>query len=177
LDPSKLEYLNKNHLMETWSQPHGLNALADRVVGSVKEAFPDSEYTTVDHIKQVILALQSRITNILDIAKLAPYFFVEPDYGSREAESMIKSIPQADIVKILTDVVPRLEQVESWTEDELVTVLHGAAHELGVAQKTFMTVLRHVLSGMKTGPGVAEIMEALGKGRSVARLRGREIVS
>lgn len=75
MDPSKLEYLNKNHLMETWSQPHGLNALADRVVGSVKEAFPDrcvcayltydpnsqpalSEYTTVDHIKQVILALQ-----------------------------------------------------------------------------------------------------------------------
>ena len=41
LDPSKLEYLNKNHLMETWSQPHGLNALANRVIGSVKEAFPD----------------------------------------------------------------------------------------------------------------------------------------
>ena len=77
MDPSKLEYLNKNHLMETWSQPHGLNALADRVAGLVKETFPDryacaprtsrpqpgthvytSEYTTVDHIKQVILALQ-----------------------------------------------------------------------------------------------------------------------
>ena len=41
LDPSKLEYLNKNHLMEMWSQPDGLNALASRVVGSVKEAFPD----------------------------------------------------------------------------------------------------------------------------------------
>ena len=63
--------------METWSQPHGLNALADRVASLVKETFPDryacaprtprpqsgthgrtSEYTTVDHIKQVILALQ-----------------------------------------------------------------------------------------------------------------------
>ena len=41
LDPSKLEHLNKNHLMETWSQPDGLNALANRVIGSVKEAFPD----------------------------------------------------------------------------------------------------------------------------------------
>ena len=41
LDPAKLEYLNKNHLMETWSRPDGLNALADRVVGLVREAFPD----------------------------------------------------------------------------------------------------------------------------------------
>ena len=29
----------------------------------------------------------------------------------------------------------------------------------------------------KTGPGVAEIMDVLGKEWSVARLRGREIVS
>ena len=49
----------------------------------------------------------------------------------------------------MTDVVPRLELVEPWTEDELVTVLHESAHDLGVAQKTFMTVLRHALSGMK----------------------------
>ena len=52
-------------------------------------------------------------------------------------------------VRILTDVVPRLEPVESWTEDELVTILNEAAHDLGVVQKTFMTVLRHALSGMK----------------------------
>jgi len=75
-----------------------------------------------------------RVTNILDIHKLTPYFFVEPDYGSQEAESMVKSIPQADIGRVqscgskpvasecrpfskdFTDVVPRLELVESWTE-------------------------------------------------------------
>ena len=52
-------------------------------------------------------------------------------------------------VRILTGVVPRLELVESWEEDELAAVLHEASHDLGVAQKTFMTVLRHALSGMK----------------------------
>ena len=52
-------------------------------------------------------------------------------------------------MKILTDVVPRLELVETWTEDELITLLHEASHELGVVPKTFMTVLRHALSGMK----------------------------
>jgi hypothetical protein len=39
--------------------------------------------------------------------------------------------------------------------------------------------LKHAerLTSCQTGPGVAEIMDALGKERSVARLRGREIVS
>lgn len=52
-------------------------------------------------------------------------------------------------VKILTNVVPRLEQVEHWAEDGLITTLNEAARDLGVSQKTFMTVLRHALSGMK----------------------------
>ena len=52
-------------------------------------------------------------------------------------------------MKILTDVVPRLELVKTWTDDELTTLLHDASHELGVVPKTFMTVLRHALSGMK----------------------------
>lgn len=53
------------------------------------------------------------------------------------------------LVKVLTNVVPRLELIESWTEDELTAVLHEASNDVGVVQKTFMTVLRHALSGMK----------------------------
>ena len=49
----------------------------------------------------------------------------------------------------MTNVVARLELLESWTEDGLVTVLEEAIQDVGVVQKTFMTVLRHALSGMK----------------------------
>lgn len=40
---------------------------------------------------------QSRITDILEIPKLAPCLFTEPDYGSRETEIMVKPIPQVRI--------------------------------------------------------------------------------
>ena len=53
------------------------------------------------------------------------------------------------LVKMLTNVAPRWEAVVSWTEDELATVLREASHDLGVSQKTFMTVLRHEVSGIK----------------------------
>lgn len=60
------------------------------------------------------------------------------------------------LVKILTNVVPQLELVETWTEDELTTVLHEAVDDAGVSQKTFMTVLRHALSGTKVWLTVLE---------------------
>lgn len=79
LDPAKLEYLNKHHLMQTWSTPQGLHYLAERAHDGIKVAFPtrcaigllspslsradeirmiDSQYTTIDYIKSVILTLE-----------------------------------------------------------------------------------------------------------------------
>ncbi|KAG5636923.1 hypothetical protein H0H81_006356 [Sphagnurus paluster] len=40
LDPAKLEYLNKHHLMNTWSTPQGLESLAERAHDRVKAEFP-----------------------------------------------------------------------------------------------------------------------------------------
>lgn len=40
MDPSKLEYLNKHHLMRAWSSPEGLRALATRAHRLVKDAYP-----------------------------------------------------------------------------------------------------------------------------------------
>jgi len=77
---------------------------------------------------------------------------------------MVKSIPQADIGRVqpydsrlvADECRPlsggfdrRLELLGSWTEGEPISVLHEAAHDLGVIQKTFMAILRHALNGMK----------------------------
>ncbi|KAG6831645.1 hypothetical protein H0H92_008722 [Tricholoma furcatifolium] len=58
LDPAKLEYLNKHHLMRLWETPDGLQSLAERVHDEVKAAFPTSPYTSIAYIKDVILALE-----------------------------------------------------------------------------------------------------------------------
>jgi len=142
-----------------------------------------SEYTTADHIKQVILALQvwchadltDGLFNSVDrvelptssISQNSPLTSLSsltmdhkrrnrwsspfPRQTSVGCNPVIQSLWLSVVlsVRILTDVVPRLELLEAWTEDELVTVLHEAADDLGVVQKTFMTVLRHAVSGMK----------------------------
>ncbi|KAG5643046.1 hypothetical protein DXG03_001624 [Asterophora parasitica] len=40
LDPAKLEYLNKHHLMRIWSTPDGLETLAERAHDEIKAKFP-----------------------------------------------------------------------------------------------------------------------------------------
>jgi len=143
-----------------------------------------SEYTTADHIKQVILALQvwchadltDGLLNSADRVE-SPISLISQNWPLTSLSSLTMDherrnrwsspFPRQTLVgcspvvrrlwlmsvvlsvRILTDVVPRLELLESWTEDELVTVLHEAADDLGVVQKAFMTVLRHAVSGMK----------------------------
>ncbi|KAF8341957.1 hypothetical protein F5887DRAFT_918944 [Amanita rubescens] len=79
LDPGKLEYINKHHLMQTWSSPEGLHGLADR-------------YTSVENIKQAIALLGGRLTNIRDIPKHAPYLFNDPDLSTDEAKSILERV-------------------------------------------------------------------------------------
>jgi len=124
----------------------------------------------VPQIERVILALQGRITNVQEIPSLAPYFFVEPDLRSEESRSMVKSIPVEEADMVLSSVISRLEDSPIWDEPEISRILREEIDTVRIKQKTFMTVLRHALSGMKSGPSVAEIMLVLGQERSIARL-------
>ena len=108
---------------------------------------------------------QSRVTDILEIPKLAPYLFIEPDYGSRETELMVKPIPQVRIgtVQFTCSGFFLLILMARFSENldcrRLTTGVgrlfvggrtdYEAMGDLGVSQKFFMTVLRHALSGMK----------------------------
>lgn len=44
---------------------------------------------------------QSRLTTINDIPSLGPFFFVDPDYSSEEAKSMVDSLSVTDRRKLL----------------------------------------------------------------------------
>ncbi|KAE9397639.1 hypothetical protein BT96DRAFT_883718 [Gymnopus androsaceus JB14] len=175
LDMNKLEYINKHHLMKTWSTPDGLDRLAHRVHGVVKDAFPSSQYTTVDNIKHAILLLEGRLTNINDIPQHAPYLFVEPDLSTAEARNMIKRFSSEQRAHVL-DALAALIHMNGWltfsaaSNESTMESLHAEREKLGMSQKHFMVVLRHALTGMKDGPGIVDIMRVLGPERVFSRL-------
>ncbi|KAJ3518099.1 hypothetical protein NMY22_g13827 [Coprinellus aureogranulatus] len=88
LDPMKLEYLNKQHLLRERSTPEGLTAMAQRIHDVVKDAFPESPYTSVEMIKKAITLLEGRLTNAKELPIHAYYLFEEPNMEAEEATEM-----------------------------------------------------------------------------------------
>ncbi|KAF9219057.1 glutamyl-tRNA synthetase [Gyrodon lividus] len=173
LDPVKLEYLNKHHLMRSWKSDQGTSFHAHRVHHLVRASFPSSQYTTPEYIAKVIHVLQGRITNINDVPVLAPYFYIDPDYATPEAQLMRLSISTEDYRRALDVAVHHLAvQPDASGISDLGVIVHSACDATGLKQKVFMTALRHALSGMKTGPSIPETIDVLGMERTISRLKG-----
>lgn len=171
LDPAKLEYINKRHLMRIWSNPEGLEDLAEKVHEEIKERFSLSQYTSVNHIKDAILLLEGRLTNVRDIPIHAPWLFIEPDLKSNEAQDILKRISAPQLKHVITDIRAKLQGVpEPWRDFDFLGLLHSEQDRLGYSPKVFMRSLRYALTGMKDGPSVAEIMRVLGRERTISRL-------
>jgi len=83
---------------------------------------------------------------------------------------MIELISHDESDAVLRSVISRLEDSPTWEKSDLSSVLHEEASALQLKSKPFMTILRHALSGMKSGPSVTEIMYVLGQERSITRL-------
>ncbi|KAH9891169.1 glutamyl-tRNA synthetase [Cubamyces lactineus] len=171
LDPVKLEYINKHHLMRLMSTPEGLRTLAERAYPYVKDTYPDSPYTTVPYLEKVISVLQGRTTKLSDIPSLGPFFFVEPDYSSSEAQRMKQSLSSEHYAAVVDSLVSCLSGGIQWEVATLSLVLHDENAKTSLKQKEYMTILRHALTGMKTGPSVADVLYVLGPERSLIRLQ------
>ncbi|KAF8549555.1 hypothetical protein OG21DRAFT_1525719 [Imleria badia] len=96
LEPAKLEYLNKHRLMRSWKDDQGTLDHARSIQSLVRVAFPSSQQTNSEYIAKVIHALQGRVTVLKDVPSLAPYFFLEPDYSTAEAQVMRESMSKDD---------------------------------------------------------------------------------
>ncbi|THG97390.1 hypothetical protein EW026_g4603 [Hermanssonia centrifuga] len=171
LDPEKLRYLNQHHLMQEISTSDGLEKSAERSHDTVKVAFPLSQYTTVPYIKEIIRGLEGRVMNLYDIPALAPYFFERPDLGSMEANSLLKNIPEKHYLAALDGVLVGLQALDIWDSQTLHDLLFAKIDSLGITQKAFMFSLRYALTGMKSGPSIADIMRILGRERTIERIQ------
>ncbi|THH12850.1 hypothetical protein EW146_g7309 [Bondarzewia mesenterica] len=171
LDPSKLEYISKHHLVRLASTEDGLNTLAERAHSIVKEVFPDSDPRSRDLI-------QGRLINVNELPASAPYFFTEPEWSSTGAQTMLKHVPNSDYRNTLNSVIRWFDsETVKWDRVEIAGALHYQNDLSGIKSKVFMTALRHALTGMKSGPSVPELMHTMGLERSVSRLTRAEAKS
>ncbi|KAJ7284860.1 hypothetical protein C8J57DRAFT_1051890 [Mycena rebaudengoi] len=175
LDPGKLAHLNKQHITAVLSTQDGLKDVTSRVRTLMEERGLASKIRCSQyHLSSQVALTNSRVTNLHDILDFAPYLFMEPDYGSEEAQHMIRHAQPQQRDKILAAVYDVLEPIseDDWNNHTmLLDLMNQEKQARGLPSNLFLSVVRHALTATKGGSPIAELMVTLGKSRTLARLK------
>ncbi|MBU1089738.1 glutamate--tRNA ligase [Patescibacteria group bacterium] len=99
------------------------------------------------------------------------YFFGEIEFETALFENPKMKVDRAKARFALEQSLPILEGVKNWNAEEIQKKLRELVENLGVKNGEILWPLRVALTGEQFSPGVWEMADALGKEKSLARIR------
>lgn len=122
--------------------------------------------------KKIAQMVKTRIEVYPDIEEMVDFFEKLPEYDTAMfAHKKSKTTLQSSY-EVLTELLPKLEQQEDFSNDALFEMLKAYVDEKGCKVNFVMWPIRVAVSGKQMTPaGATEIMEILGKEESVARIK------
>jgi glutamyl-tRNA synthetase len=162
-NPEKLLWLNGHYIHEADSR---------RLAGLLKPALAGQGLSveTIDErvLDQVIAAVKSRSRTLIELAQGATYFFKEDLSYDESARTKFLT---PDIRPVLIELLSRLEAAAAFTAPELEKTFKALLDQKGLKLVQLAQPVRVALTGRTVSPGIYEVMEILGKERSLARLK------
>lgn len=123
-------------------------------------------------LKKIAALVKSRIEIFPDIAEQIDFFEALPEYDTAMYCHKKMKTNEATSLEVLTEILPKLEAWDDYSNDALFGVLKDFVAEKGCKNGYVMWPVRTAVSGKQNTPGGAtEIMEILGKEESLARIR------
>lgn len=171
LNPEKLMEYNQLELSTLLENEKNNRIFISSIVNLVCETYPDrktdgSLKLDDENILSTLKWAKNRITKLSDLVEpeLAFLWIVPP------LSQIAKNLKHTDSVQILIEKLTDLEE-NNFQNNFLLPYLREFAKSNSVSFPEFMKTLRFLLSGLKDGPGVGEIMEILGKDKTIERLK------
>lgn len=138
------------------------------------------EVITKDYdLKKIARMVQTRIEVFTDIKDHIDFFEKLPEYSvDMYTHKKMKTNAETSL-EVLTEILPKLEAQEDYSNDALYALLSAYVAEKGCKNGYVMWPIRTAVSGKQMTPGGAtELMEVLGKEESIARIKkGIELLS
>lgn len=159
-DPDKTKWYNQHYLQET--------ANAD-LVQPFKEVLEKNGVTNEndEHLEKIISLIKERAVFVADFWDLSDYFLKTPEsYNEKAAKKQWKE-GTGDIMNQLISVLENIANFSSETTETTVKEWIGA-QELSFGK--VMPPLRLVIVGDMKGPHIFDILEAIGKEETIARI-------
>jgi glutamyl-tRNA synthetase len=172
-DPQKLEWMNGQHLM---LMP--LAQLAPRVAAAIEGAGlarADDLGARTDWYHRLLDLLRVRSRTVDELVRQAtPYLREGLDYDADAvAKQWMKDPAGADA--LLAAAHEALAALPAWESAAMEPALRAVAETRGVGAGKLFQPLRVALTGVAATPGIFDVLELLGRDRSLARIdRARE---
>jgi glutamyl-tRNA synthetase len=113
--------------------------------------------------------LRARYRTMVDFVTYGrPYFTDEFDY---EAAAVQKNLKDERLRELLPGLASRLAALDEFTHDAAESALRAYSEEQGVKAGLLINGARTALTGQSVGPGMFDIMVALGRESTLERLR------
>ncbi len=164
-DEKKLDWMNGRYMSET-----SVENLAKETIFLWKEkgiVAPD-KLESDPYLHTVIRLLKDRSKRITEIVDNSLYFFKDP--GPYEEKAAKKHFTP-ETAKTLLSLIDKLSASGSFAQAELEQLFHDFAQASGIGLGDCVHPTRLAISGVSFGPGLFELMEALGKETVIRRMK------
>ncbi|MBI5582647.1 MAG: glutamate--tRNA ligase [Deltaproteobacteria bacterium] len=157
----KLLWLNAHYLKESANE-----RLAELLPPFLEQrGFPVAD---PGYLAKIAGTLKARSKTLVEMAEAAEFYLQEE--LTYQAEAAAKFLT-ADTVPVLEQLVSMLKGLAVWDLSELESVFEELIGRTGLKMKQVAQPIRVALTGKKASPGLFEVMEALGKEKTLGRLR------
>jgi glutamyl-tRNA synthetase len=165
-DTEKLEWLNGRYLAETPAKELA-EPITDRLIaaGITAETLAGRQ----DWLLGLIDLLKTRARTLDEIADQARIYLTDTlEYDEKAVKKHWRKKPD-EVLERLRRLRDAYDDV-AWEEEPLEDVLRQLAAELDVGAGKMIHPLRVALTGMAASPGIFDVLVALGRERSLARI-------
>ncbi len=160
-DTDKLSALNADHIKAT-----PLPKLAEMLIPFLKKKGIEAQEGRF--LEDVIKTLVPRSKTLVDMADMALFYFGDKVVYD---EAAAKKFLTAESAAIISGLIQKLEALSGFDEKSLEGAFVSLMEESGLKLNKIAQPVRVALTGKTASPGIFEIIEIIGKERTLSRLK------
>ncbi len=169
-DYDKLKWMNGHYLRQ--SAPERIIALCVPylIQAGMIASPPSSE--EMEYVRRVVPLEIERMKILSEVAELVGFFFQDLKYPVGYDEKAVRKWFGMDHIRpLLEKEITVFDALPDWTAEALETATRGISEEFGIEFAKVIHPTRVAVTGRTVGPGLFETLWALGRERTLVRLK------
>jgi len=165
-DFQKLQWMNGVYIRELTLDQFYQHALPYLQAAGFVSHEPSTAEQEV--VMQVLKELQSRVKLVSEVVEMSRYFFTD-DFAYDE-QAAAKVLGKGEAKPVLEYLETALAGVNEFTHAELEPIFTEAVEKLGLKLGKVIQPLRVAVTGTNVSPGIYEVLQVVGKQRTLERI-------